>query len=59
MSYLSVEKHFQDPCDFPDGKVPVECYDEERDMWNNRTAMSIDKISFKRMSRTSIENVLT
>ena len=44
-----VKKPFLDPCFFPDGKVPVECYDEEADKWNDRTTMPIDKISFKHL----------
>jgi len=48
-----VKKPFQDPCDFPDGKVPVECYDEDRCIWNDRTAMLIDKLSLKRTSRSA------
>ena len=31
---------------FLDGMVPVECYDEERDQWIDRTRMPIDKIFF-------------
>ena len=34
-------------CHFPDGKVPVECYDDENDKWNDRTAMPIGKIFFR------------
>ena len=42
-----VKRLCQQPCYFPDGKVPVECYDEERDKWNDITAMFNDKSSFK------------
>ena len=38
---------FQIPCDFPDGKMAVECYDEETDVWNDRTTTPIDKISLR------------
>ena len=30
-----------------DGRLLVECYDEERDKWNDRTAMPMEKIAFK------------
>ena len=30
--------------DLPNGMVPVECYDEERDIWNDRTAKPISRI---------------
>ena len=39
-------KQCKDACVFLDGMVPVECYDEERDRWNDRTRMPIDKIFF-------------
>jgi len=42
-----VKLPFQDPCSFPYGKMPAECYDEERGKWNDRTAMFDDKISLK------------
>ena len=40
-----VKKPFEDPCNSPEAKLVVECYDEETDIWNDRTAMLIDKIS--------------
>ena len=40
-----VKRPFQDPCVFPDGKIAVEWYDEERDEWNDRTIIPIDKMS--------------
>ena len=36
----------------PIGMVFVECYDEERNIWNDRTAMSISTISLGRMSKS-------
>lgn len=48
-----VKRLFKDPCNFPDGKMPVECYDEERDKWNDRTTMSIDKIFFSETPEAS------
>ena len=48
-----VKRWFKDPCNFPDGKMPVECYDEERDKWNDRTTMSIDKIFFSETPEAS------
>ena len=44
-----VKKPSMEPCFFPDGKVAVECYDHERDKWNDTTTMLIDKISFKHL----------
>ena len=38
---------FQHPRYFLNGKVPVECYDEERDKWNDRTRVFNSKISLK------------
>ena len=46
-----VKNPFQDPCDFPDGKKAVECYDEETDKWNDRTTIPIHKICLRRMSK--------
>ena len=46
-----VKKPFRDPCEFPDGKMAVECYDEETNKWNDRTKVSIRKISFRGMSK--------
>ena len=40
-----VQKSFKDPCDVPDGMVTVEYCDEERDIWNDRIAMPIEKLS--------------
>ena len=36
-----VQTSLKDACNFPDGRVPVECYDEEADKWNDRTTMPI------------------
>ena len=46
-----VKKPFQNPCPFPDGKVVVECYDEETDKWNDKTTIPIHKITLRRMSQ--------
>ena len=46
-----VRKPFQDPCDFPDGKMVVECYEEDTDKWNDRTTVPIRKISLRGMSK--------
>ena len=46
-----VRKPFQDPCDFPDGKMAVECYEEDTDKWNDRTTVPIRKISLRGMSK--------
>ena len=40
-------KPFKGSCYFPVGKVPVECYDEDRDKWNDKTTIPIDKIVFR------------
>ena len=40
-----VKRPFKDRCNSPDAKLTVECYNEEADIWNDRTAMLIDKIS--------------
>ena len=40
------ERYKDDVCVFLDGMVPVECYDEKRDQWNDRTRMPINKIFF-------------
>jgi len=51
---------FQIPCDFPDGKMAVECYDEETDIWNDRTTTPIDKICLRgRSFRLGREFVFT
>lgn len=34
-------------CYFFDGKVFVECYDDENDKWNDRIVMFIGKIFFR------------
>ena len=46
-----VKKPFQEPCNFPDGKMAVECYDEETDKWNDRTTVPIRKISHRGKSK--------
>ena len=46
-----VKKPFREPCEFPDGKMAVECYDEETNKWNDRTKVPIRKISFRGMSK--------
>ena len=33
--------------------MAVECYEEKRDIWNDRIAMLIEKLSLGRMSRSS------
>ena len=45
-----LKKPFKDPRDSPDAKLTVEYYDEERDIWNDRKAMFINKISTSRKS---------
>ena len=48
--FLSLQVNFQSPLRvpvFPVGKVPVECYDEERGKWNDRTTIPVDKIFFR------------
>ena len=46
-----VKKPFQVPSGFPDGKMAVECYDEDTDKWNVRTTIPIRKISLRGMSK--------
>ena len=42
-----IKKPFKDACNFPDGEVAVEYYDDENDKWNDRTTMPSDKIFFR------------
>ena len=49
----------KDPYDLPNGMVAVECYDEERDIWNDRTAKPIRRIPLGRLRATANQYFLT
>lgn len=52
----STKKPFKNPCPFPDGKVPVEWYDQGKDRWIDSAAMPISKITLRKIPRNLFDD---